>query len=106
MNDSGSGPFPLPQNHSSIPADPEALFMGLRGRSPSIQYLWSHQSEVLKEWFSNHQETQDVAFELPPGTGKKEMSAWIQTQLSQANLDPDNVIRFLKQRPLLELESK
>ncbi|MBI4311383.1 MAG: DEAD/DEAH box helicase family protein [Chloroflexi bacterium] len=32
--------------------------------------MWSHQADVLRSWHTSFQHSQDVAFELPTGTGK------------------------------------
>lgn len=53
-----------------IPSDPESLFRDLKTRSPDIPYLWSHQADLLRAYDKAHQETTDVAFELPTGAGK------------------------------------
>ena len=62
--------FRIPDRLPSKPPDLEVLFRGLSGRSPNVEYLWSHQADVLREWFSRHQHTKDLALELPTGTGK------------------------------------
>jgi len=53
-----------------IPGDPESLFRDLKTRSPGVPYLWSHQADLLRAYDKAHQETADVAFELPTGSGK------------------------------------
>lgn len=50
--------------------DPEALFRDLRGRSPDIRHLWSHQADLLREYHRSFKNTKDVAIELPTGAGK------------------------------------
>jgi hypothetical protein len=50
--------------------DPEALFRDLRGRSPEIRHLWSHQADLLRAYCQKFQNTKDVAIELPTGAGK------------------------------------
>jgi len=52
------------------PDDPESLFRDLKGRSSSIQGLWSHQADILREYNSEHIESKDVALQLPTGSGK------------------------------------
>lgn len=52
------------------PSDPEGLFRDLKGRSPDIQHLWSHQADLLRAYYENHLETSDIALELPTGAGK------------------------------------
>lgn len=62
--------FRIPERKASKPADPEALFRNLSGRSADIPHLWSQQADILRQWFSKHQTTPDLAIELPTGTGK------------------------------------
>jgi len=50
--------------------DPEALFRDLRGRSPEIKHLWSHQADLLRAYDRDFQKKKDVAIELPTGAGK------------------------------------
>jgi len=50
--------------------DPETLFRDLRGRSPEIRHLWSHQADLLRHYHKHFQKVQDVAIELPTGAGK------------------------------------
>jgi hypothetical protein len=51
-------------------ADPEALFRDLRGRSPEIKHLWSHQADLLRSYHKQFLDASDVAIELPTGSGK------------------------------------
>jgi len=51
------------------PPDPETLFKYLR-KAPGIQYLWSHQADILREYGQGYSNKGDVALELPTGTGK------------------------------------
>jgi hypothetical protein len=51
------------------PPDPETLFKDLR-KSPGIQYLWSHQADILRKYDEDYPNKRDVALELPTGTGK------------------------------------
>lgn len=50
--------------------DPETLFRDLRGRSPEIRHLWSHQADLLRAYYQHFKNTKDVAIELPTGAGK------------------------------------
>ncbi len=52
------------------PSDPESLFKDLKVKDPEVQYLWSHQADVLRAYGKEHQNTANVALELPTGTGK------------------------------------
>lgn len=51
---------------------PEEMY--LRGPLPrtadAVSSLWSHQSDVLRAYAEKHQDTHDLALELPTGTGK------------------------------------
>lgn len=51
---------------------PEEMY--LRGALPrtvdAVSSLWIHQGDVLREFAKKHQETPDLALELPTGTGK------------------------------------
>ncbi len=70
MSQSDMSPFRIPPRRGSKPSDPESLFSSLSGRSSNVQFLWSHQADVLRSWYSEHVETSDLALELPTGTGK------------------------------------
>jgi len=50
--------------------DPEALFRDLKERAQEIKHLWSHQADILREYYNKHTKTKDIAIELPTGTGK------------------------------------
>jgi hypothetical protein len=52
------------------PDDPESLFRDLKGRDSSIQSLWSHQADILREYHNKFIESKDVALQLPTGSGK------------------------------------
>lgn len=62
--------FRIGQPTGAIPTDPESLFRDLKQRSPKIQYLWSHQADVLRTWHHDNLNAKDIALELPTGTGK------------------------------------
>ena len=51
-------------------SDPETLFLSLRGRSPEIKHLWSHQADLLRSYHQKCRNIHDVAVELPTGAGK------------------------------------
>ena len=61
-------PFKIPNTPSVSTDSPEALFRDLRNRN--IQGLLSHQADILREYVDKATDTQDVAFELPTGSGK------------------------------------
>lgn len=52
------------------PTDPETLFHNLRGRVPEIKHLWSHQADILRAYHQQCSNANDVAIELPTGSGK------------------------------------
>ena len=51
-------------------ADPEALFGELPRTPNGVGALWSHQADQLRTYAGEHQQTSDVALELPTGSGK------------------------------------
>ncbi|MCG2658771.1 MAG: DEAD/DEAH box helicase, partial [Kiritimatiellae bacterium] len=51
-------------------SDPETLFRDLRGRSPEIRHLWSHQADLLRAYHRDFLNNHDLAIELPTGAGK------------------------------------
>lgn len=54
----------------SLAETPEQLHRNLpRGRD-AVASLWTHQGDVLRAWHLEHQDSSDVALELPTGTGK------------------------------------
>ena len=62
--------FPGMPSQASAAASPEQLFGQLgRGRD-AVGALWSHQADQLREYHRSHQDTFDVALELPTGSGK------------------------------------
>lgn len=50
--------------------DPEALFGELPRTPNGVGALWSHQADQLRTYAEEHQQTPDVALELPTGSGK------------------------------------
>lgn len=66
MNTEGS-PFRTGFNQDDRPSSPEELYGNLRKKQ--IMYLWSHQADILRNYEEN-EDKQDIAFELPTGTGK------------------------------------
>jgi len=50
--------------------DPETLFRDLRARSPEIKHLWSHQADLLRDYWQRFRDAKDIAIELPTGAGK------------------------------------
>lgn len=69
MADEASKGFKVPSRREARPADPETLFRSLK-RAQWVPYLWSHQSDLLRSYCEKHQQTADVALELPTGSGK------------------------------------
>lgn len=51
-------------------ADPESLFGELPRTPNGVGALWSHQADQLRTYAKDHRETEDVALELPTGSGK------------------------------------
>lgn len=53
------------------PDNPESLFLDLKKEPTSnLQYLWSHQADLLRSYNETHLHTPDIALELPTGSGK------------------------------------
>lgn len=54
------------------PETPEALYVGggLGRTQKAVSGLWVHQGDVLRTYAADHERTQDLAIELPTGTGK------------------------------------
>lgn len=54
------------------PETPEALYLhgGLGRTQKAVPGLWVHQGDVLRSYAVDHQQTPDLAIELPTGTGK------------------------------------
>lgn len=53
-----------------LPHTPIEIFDELRPRTQRVQYLWSHQHNILGTYTSEHSGTKDLALELPTGAGK------------------------------------
>ena len=70
MTETNPFSFPVPERRSNKPSDPENLFRSLSRRASSVQHLWAHQADVLRNWHTNYVSTTDLALELPTGTGK------------------------------------
>lgn len=62
--------FKTVSNKSARPTDPESLFRDLPITALDIQNLWSHQADILREYNEKFIESNDIAIELPTGTGK------------------------------------
>lgn len=64
-----SGPFDDLGDDGRAPDTPEDLFYELQ-RGDEVKKLWSQQADVLRDYHSEYREADDVAFELPTGSGK------------------------------------
>lgn len=62
--------FPQQARAQVAAADPETLFGELPRRRDGVGALWSHQVDQLRTYSGSHQNTADVALELPTGSGK------------------------------------
>ncbi len=53
-------------------SSPEELYLSgaLPRTTEATESLWSHQADVLRAYAEKHQDTADLALELPTGTGK------------------------------------
>lgn len=50
--------------------DPEALFGELPHSPDGVGALWSYQADQLRTYAAEHIDSEDVALELPTGSGK------------------------------------
>ena len=71
-----------------LPKSPEELFSRLSFRDNSISNLWSHQADLLRDFYSNHQDAPDICLELPTGTGKTLVGLLIAEWRRQKNKTP------------------
>ncbi len=62
--------FKKVESSSKMENTPESLFRDLRRRAPEIKNLWSHQTDILREYSEDFSDSSDVSFELPTGSGK------------------------------------
>lgn len=60
--------FVKPRPVTKIEKDPETIFRELQ--IPNVKGLWSQQADILREYYNNYKSKQDIAIELPTGTGK------------------------------------
>lgn len=53
-------------------ATPEEMYLGggLQRTTAAVDSLWVHQGDVIRAYANDHQDTPDLALELPTGTGK------------------------------------
>jgi len=62
--------FPAPLRRQESYPDIESMFGALPRDRTGIGALWGHQLDQLRTYESTHMHTQDVALELPTGSGK------------------------------------
>lgn len=62
--------FRIKNAASQLPGDPEALFRDLRGRALEVKHLWAHQADILRTYRERYSTSNDVALQLPTGSGK------------------------------------
>ncbi|MGD6794706.1 DEAD/DEAH box helicase [Metabacillus indicus] len=60
--------FVKPKVVKAVEKDPESIFRELQ--IPNVKGLWSQQADILREYYNTFKTKQDVAIELPTGTGK------------------------------------
>lgn len=63
-------PFKGTAPKASRPATLEELYKELPRMRGAVPGLWLHQGDVLRAYLAEHQNTPDLALELPTGTGK------------------------------------
>jgi replicative superfamily II helicase len=64
-----------------VPDTAVSLFLDLSKNTDKVEYLWGHQRDVLNIYNADCEKKQNVAIELPTGTGKTlvgllQISAW------------------------------
>lgn len=62
--------FPTAVRTEDPTDSPETLFGVLPRRRDGVGALWSHQGDHLRDYFRDHLASEDVALELPTGSGK------------------------------------
>lgn len=60
--------FKLKDGSGAVPDDPEALFRDLRKKT--VPGLLSHQADALRSYLKIHDKHEDIAIQLPTGSGK------------------------------------
>ncbi len=60
--------FVKPKAVKANEKDPESIFRELQ--IPNVKGLWSQQADILRDYYKKFKTRQDVAIELPTGTGK------------------------------------
>lgn len=71
-----------------VPDDPEALYRQLARTNNGPDSLWSHQTDILRDWHGHYIKTTDVALELPTGAGKTLVGGLIGEWLRQSERKP------------------
>src|SRR2546427_11916279 len=66
----GKSPFKISAQQPHRPKDPESLFGDLHPSDANVKHLWAHQADVLRAYAKDHEQTPNVALELPTGMGK------------------------------------
>lgn len=71
MSNSGDdeSPFDLDEQPDWVPSSPRELFAELTVTASDVKHLWEHQGAVL-ESYTEYEEENDIAIELPTGMGK------------------------------------
>ncbi|MFE3845926.1 DEAD/DEAH box helicase family protein [Thermoplasmatota archaeon] len=62
--------FKKVESNSKVEYSPESIFRDIRGKSPDIKGIWSHQADILRQYQMEYQDSHDVSLELPTGAGK------------------------------------
>ncbi|AVF28915.1 DEAD/DEAH box helicase [Paenibacillus larvae] len=60
--------FIKPKVGKVVEKDPESIFRELQ--ITNVKGLWSQQADILREYYNEYKTKQDIAIELPTGTGK------------------------------------
>lgn len=60
--------FIIPKTKKTVEKDPESIFRELQ--IPNVKGLWSQQADILRDYYNKFKEQNNIAIELPTGTGK------------------------------------
>lgn len=60
--------FIIPKKSTIAEKDPESIFRELQIHN--VKGLWSQQADILRDYYANNRDKENIALELPTGTGK------------------------------------
>lgn len=65
--------FVIPKRNMFDEKDPETIFRDIvksQSQPKEVKNLWAQQADILRDYYENAKDKEDVALELPTGTGK------------------------------------